>query len=154
MRRDLLSAGVWYRFVQQQALQQHSPLWNWNKLKVLNPPQASLLLPLLVEELLEHGVHHRHLWSKQVCEPIRRVRLTGLGLATALHRLSLTLWQTLRYHKPDDSGNDTCTQTNTHTPANTTANMDWKTLENEIKWIYWRIEPLSQASCSICGNQG
>ena len=64
MRRDLLSAGVWYRFVQQQALQQHSPLWNWNKLEVLNPPQAPLLLPLLVKELLEHGVHHRHLWSK------------------------------------------------------------------------------------------
>ena len=37
-----------------------SPLRNRDKLEVLNSPQASLLVPFLLQQLLKHWIHHCH----------------------------------------------------------------------------------------------
>ena len=37
-----------------------SPLWNWDKLKVLNPPQPSLLISFLFQQLLKDWIHDCH----------------------------------------------------------------------------------------------
>ena len=37
-----------------------SPLRNRDKLEVLNSPQASLLIPFLLQQLLKHWIYHCH----------------------------------------------------------------------------------------------